>query len=59
MNIVGVFLWVSVGATALHYWNGYLQENWYTVVDSERQVGFLSIYLVIETNEVIKEHNWF
>lgn len=39
MNIVGTFLWVAVGATALHYWSGYLQENWYTVVDSERQVS--------------------
>ncbi|KAJ8956718.1 hypothetical protein NQ318_014073 [Aromia moschata] len=39
MNIAGVFLWVAVGATALHYWHGYLQENRYTHVDSERQIG--------------------
>ncbi|KAJ8980133.1 hypothetical protein NQ317_009192 [Molorchus minor] len=39
MNIVGVFLWVAVGATALHYWQGYLQENKYQHADSERQVG--------------------
>lgn len=39
MNIVGVFLWVAVGATALHYWHGYLSEHKYTYVDSERQVG--------------------
>ncbi|CAH1136045.1 unnamed protein product [Ceutorhynchus assimilis] len=39
MNIVGVFLWISVGATALHYWHGYLSEHKYTYVNSERQVG--------------------
>lgn len=39
MNIVGVFLWVAVGATALHYWHGYLAEHKYTYVNSERQVG--------------------
>lgn len=46
MNIVGVFLWIAVGATALHYWNGYLQENWYTVVDSERQVSESNIFQI-------------
>ncbi|XP_048519870.1 protein snakeskin [Dendroctonus ponderosae] len=39
MNIVGVFLWIAVGATALHYWHGYLSEHKYTYVNSERQVG--------------------
>ncbi|XP_030752115.1 protein snakeskin isoform X2 [Sitophilus oryzae] len=39
MNIVGIFLWVAVGATALHYWHGYLAEHKYTYVNSERQVG--------------------
>lgn len=38
MNIVGVFLWVAVGATALHYWHGYLFEHKYQMVDSEREV---------------------
>ncbi|ERL84410.1 hypothetical protein D910_01843 [Dendroctonus ponderosae] len=37
MNIVGVFLWIAVGATALHYWHGYLSEHKYTYVNSERQ----------------------
>ncbi|XP_076273740.1 smooth septate junction protein snakeskin isoform X2 [Rhynchophorus ferrugineus] len=39
MNIVGIFLWIAVGATALHYWHGYLDEHKYTYVNSERQVG--------------------
>ncbi|XP_066258468.1 protein snakeskin isoform X2 [Euwallacea similis] len=39
MNIVGLFLWIAVGATALHYWHGYLNEHKYTYVNSERQVG--------------------
>ncbi|VEN49624.1 unnamed protein product [Callosobruchus maculatus] len=39
MNIVGVFMWIAVGATALHYWHGYLAEHKYSHVDSERQVG--------------------
>ncbi|CAH1115948.1 unnamed protein product [Phaedon cochleariae] len=39
MNIIGVIMWVAVGATALHYWHGYLGEHKYTHVDSERQVG--------------------
>ncbi|XP_066153409.1 protein snakeskin isoform X1 [Euwallacea fornicatus] len=39
MNIVGLFLWIAVGATALHYWHGYLSEHKYTYVNSERQVG--------------------
>ncbi|KAG5895926.1 hypothetical protein JTB14_016330 [Gonioctena quinquepunctata] len=39
MNIVGVFLWIAVGATALHYWHGYLAEHKYVHVDSERSVG--------------------
>jgi len=39
MNIVGVFMWVAVGATALHYWHGYLKEYKYIAVASERQAG--------------------
>ncbi|XP_060523274.1 protein snakeskin [Cylas formicarius] len=39
MNFIGMFLWIAVGATALHYWHGYLAEHKYTYVDSERQVG--------------------
>lgn len=39
MNFLGIFLWVAVGATALHYWHGYLSEHKYTHVTSERQVG--------------------
>ncbi|KAF5283603.1 hypothetical protein FQR65_LT13809 [Abscondita terminalis] len=39
MNFLGIFLWLAVGATALHYWEGYQGEHKYTHVSSERQVG--------------------
>lgn len=39
MNVVGVFLWVAVGATALHYWSGYLLEHKYQTAASEREVS--------------------
>lgn len=34
-----MFMWVAVGATALHYWQGYQSEHKYIHVSSERQVG--------------------
>lgn len=39
MNIVGVFMWVSVGATALHYWQGYMADHDHVVVIRERTVS--------------------
>jgi len=39
MNFVGAFMWVAVGGTALHYWNGYLADHDFLHVASERQVG--------------------
>ncbi|XP_031765206.1 protein snakeskin isoform X2 [Galleria mellonella] len=39
MNFVGVFLWIAVGAVALHYWGGYQGEQQYHFVYSEKQVG--------------------
>lgn len=39
MNVVGVFMWVAVGGTALHYWKGYIADHDYLYVASERQVG--------------------
>lgn len=38
MNIIGIFMWLAVGATALHYWHGYQSEHKYIHVSSERQV---------------------
>lgn len=32
-------MWVAVGGTALHYWNGYLQNNDFLHVASERHVS--------------------
>lgn len=40
MNFVGAFMWVAVGGTALHYWNGYLADHDFLHVASERQVMF-------------------
>lgn len=40
MNVVGVLLWVGVGATALHYWVGYVPDYDMLVVTSERTVRF-------------------
>ncbi|KAG8223352.1 hypothetical protein J437_LFUL001230 [Ladona fulva] len=39
MNVVGTFMFVAVGGTALHYWHGYQNENKYKLVDTERSVG--------------------
>jgi len=39
MNIINTFMWLAVGATALHYWHGYQSEYKYLHVSSERQVG--------------------
>lgn len=39
MNVVGTFMWVAVGGTALHYWSGYMASNDFTHVATERQVG--------------------
>lgn len=51
MNFVGAFMWVAVGGTALHYWNGYLADHDFLHVASERQVSFqlkwIRSYLII------------
>ncbi|KAH1016794.1 hypothetical protein HUJ04_007963 [Dendroctonus ponderosae] len=52
MNIVGVFLWIAVGATALHYWHGYLSEHKYTYVNSERQHSDLRIEMYTFDNSL-------
>ncbi|XP_077286248.1 smooth septate junction protein snakeskin [Arctopsyche grandis] len=39
MNFVGIFLWIAVGGMALHYWHGYMGEQHYKHIYSERQVG--------------------
>lgn len=42
MNFVGVFMWIAVGAVALHYWGGYQGENQYQFVFAEKQVSIAS-----------------
>lgn len=39
MSFVGMFMFIAVGGTALHYWHGYQGENKFLHVASERQVG--------------------
>ncbi|KAF2893912.1 hypothetical protein ILUMI_12255 [Ignelater luminosus] len=39
MNFIGIFMWIAVGATALHYWHGYQPVHRYIHVTSEREVG--------------------
>lgn len=38
MNLVGTFMWVAVGGTALHYWHGYMSDYDFLLVATERQV---------------------
>ncbi|XP_047529820.1 uncharacterized protein LOC125065992 [Vanessa atalanta] len=39
MNFIGVFMWIAVGAVALHYWGGYQGEHQFQFVFAEKQVG--------------------
>jgi len=39
MNVVGTFMFVGVGAVALHYWSGYQPEDHSRNISSEKQVG--------------------
>ncbi|KAK9882954.1 hypothetical protein WA026_001171 [Henosepilachna vigintioctopunctata] len=39
MGLIGILMWLTVGAAALHYWVGYIDEHKYTAVSSERTVG--------------------
>jgi len=41
MNFVGAFMWVAVGGTALHYWNGYMADHDFLLVVRERTVGII------------------
>ena len=40
MNFVGMFMFIAVGGTALHYWHGYMAEHRYIHVATERQVKY-------------------
>lgn len=39
MNFIGVFMWIAVGAVALHYWGGYQGEHQFQFVFAERQAS--------------------
>ncbi|PSN58310.1 Protein snakeskin [Blattella germanica] len=52
MNVIGTFLWIAVGGTALHYWHGYQSEHKYTTFTSEREVGLAVGSLCIITGAV-------
>ncbi|KAL3274429.1 hypothetical protein HHI36_015817 [Cryptolaemus montrouzieri] len=49
MNIIGVLMWLIVGGIAVHYWNGYIDEQKYQEVSSERTVGLIMGALCIIT----------
>ena len=53
MNFIGVFLWIAVGAVALHYWGGYQGEHQFQFVFAEKQVS----YICVKLNVVIKLDN--
>lgn len=44
MNTVGIFMWLAVGAVALHYWHGYLSEQRFIYASAERQVNFIDLF---------------
>lgn len=50
MNVVGAFMWVSVGATALHYWQGYMADHDQVTVVQERTVSKNVIHFI--------NHHW-
>lgn len=39
MNVVGSFMWLAVGGTALHYWQGYVAPYDQVVVVQEQLVS--------------------
>lgn len=45
MNIVGTFMWIAVGGTAIHYWHGYLDDHDLVHVTSERQARFVLLII--------------
>lgn len=47
MNVVGSFMWVAVGATALHYWYGYMADHDYVAVAQERVVITQTFYFCL------------
>lgn len=43
MNVVGAFMWVSVGATAIHYWQGYIGDHDQLTIVHERTVSIICL----------------
>ncbi|XP_014217512.1 protein snakeskin-like [Copidosoma floridanum] len=49
MNFIGMFMFIMVGGTALHYWIGYTGDNRYVDVSSEKTVGIvLGVLCIVE-----------
>lgn len=62
MNVVGAFMWVSVGATALHYWQGFMADHDQLGVNYERTVNesVLCAFFNIRTHDIlINTIGWF
>lgn len=59
MNFVGAFMWIAVGGTTLHYWNGYMQNHDYLHVSSERHVSHArSTLSKLQIEFKIGENKW-
>lgn len=41
MNIIGIFLWIAVAGTSLHYWDSYARQHQFEVLGSERDFGLV------------------
>lgn len=41
MNTIGVVLWITAGAMAIHFWFGYMTDGSFTYVTNERSVGLI------------------
>lgn len=39
MNVLGIFLWIAVAGTALHYWDNYAKQHQFEVTGNERSSG--------------------
>jgi len=41
MNFIGTFMFIMIGAVALHYWHGYMSEHKYIHIATEKQIGIM------------------
>ena len=39
MNVLGLFMWIAVAGTALHYWDNYAHQHQFDITGNERSSG--------------------